>query len=211
MKTPTGTLHNGLNIQPLAYREQGETEKALVTYDESLRLLREAGYERHLRPAEAFTLLVEGLEGRLTAEQNKVHDDMLASSGEWLSLAWKRVDDDLITYCDPEGLVWNENRYFKRFDFNSTETKVFNVKGMKSGQYLDLKECNPELVQYLYGRQFSDLPPQMKTGSDRGQLYLSAEGIVRPVGRCGFDGGFYVGSSFGSRSARGVAVVGEKK
>src|SRR3989344_2885060 len=144
MQTPTGIEHNGLRIQPRAYRLQGQTKKALLTYDQSLKQLREAGYERHLRPAEAFTLLAKGLEERLTPEQIEVHDDMLTSYGEWLSMAMERQGDTLITYLDSEGLTWDGEKYVKRPDFNSTETKSFNITGIKSQQYIDLNLCGQE-------------------------------------------------------------------
>src|SRR3989338_3517432 len=109
MNIPTGIEYQGLLIQRRARRVRGKTEKALVTFDESLKLLRKAGYQRHLRPAEAFRFLAEGLEEKLTPEQKTVHDDMLTSHGEWMSLAMERQGDKLITYLDPEGLVWNRN------------------------------------------------------------------------------------------------------
>ncbi len=199
-----------MNLQPLAYRKQGETEKALVTYDQSLRLLREAGYERHLRPVEAFTFLAEGLEGKLNSKHKKVHDDMLISYGEWLSMAFERQGNTLITYLDPEGLVWDGTKYGKERGFSCSKQKEFDITGKPSQTYLDLNLFDEQLVRYVYGRSFSDLPPKMKEGIFRAGLYLPPDNEVRPVGRGVLGGRFDVGG-FGGGSVRGVASVGKKK
>ena len=212
MQTPTGIEHNGLRIQPRAYRLQGQTKKALLTYDQSLKQLREAGYERHLRPAEAFTLLAKGLEERLTPEQIEVHDDMLTSYGEWLSMAMERQGDTLITYLDSEGLTWDGEKYVKPTAFNSTETKSLNITGIKSQQYIDLNLCGQELVRYLYGRACSDLPIPMRDGSQRAQLYLPVVGMVEPMVCGGLEVMFDLGCYFdGGRASRGVSVVDKQK
>ena len=207
MKTPTGIEYNGLRIQRRAYRKAGEREKALLSYDQSLEQLRNKGYERHLRPAEAFTLLAEGLEGRLTPDLKKVYDNMLTSYGEWVSMAMERKGDTLITYLDPKGLKWDGQKYVKTPEFNFQETKVFGIKGMKSQEYIDLNQWNPELVQYVYGRAFANFPSEMKERSYSAQLYLPAEGMVQPVGRGNFRDRFYAGSGF-RWAVRGVANVG---
>ncbi len=85
--------------------------KKLYTFDDSLRALRERGYERHPRPAEAFDFIYRKLEGRLQPEQQAVVDDMLKGFGEWLSMAMLREGNMLHCYLDPENLVRNGNQY----------------------------------------------------------------------------------------------------
>src|SRR3989339_2225151 len=80
---------------------------AYITFDASLQRLKQAGYSRHPRPAEAFGLIIAHLEKKLPKDLDDIAKDMLSSKGEWLSLAMKRKGDTLICYLDPENLVWN--------------------------------------------------------------------------------------------------------
>jgi len=200
-----------LIIWPRAYRLHGETKKALLSYDENLKQLRNDGYQRHLRPAEAFSILTGGLEGRLTTDFKQVYNDMFTGYGEWLNMAMERQGDKLITYLDPEGLVWDGAQYVKEPGFKYEERKEFDVTGKASQTHIDLKLFDKQLVRYVYGRTFADLPSEMKEGDKRAQVYLPAEGMVRPVGR-GVIVNWLISVSVFFGSVRGVAVVsGAKK
>ena len=141
----------------------------------------------------------------------RVHDDLLTNHGEWLSMAMERQGDTLITYLDPEGLVWNGAKYVQERSFTFSKKEEFDITGKASHTFIDLKLFDEQLVRYVYGRAFADLPSEMKEGDRRAQLHLQAEGMVRPVGRGGFGSGFVIGNFFDSWASRGVASVGAKK
>jgi len=192
-------LYQNLAIEPTVPRDG--SGKQLFTYDKSLSRLQKAGYQRHLRPAEAFSLLAGSLESTLNGltrtvaevqrkqlenEVTLVAEDMLSSYGEWLSLAMERKGDTLFCHFDPQGLEWNGSTYVKTADWKSTEQREFSIAGKPSQKWIDLKEFDDNLVVALYGRSWKDLPQKMKTGDRRAQMYLPPEGVLWPVARGNF-------------------------
>ena len=197
------TYHD-LIWEPRAYREQDQTNKALLTYDKSLERLRKAGFDRHARPPEESFILIDHLEGRLPSNLETIAQDMLASYGEWLSAAVQRKGDSLIVSTDPQNLRWKKNKYI--IDGKSLQCasqQEFNIKGLPSNKYIDLKDVPEDLATFLYARPFDQLPPAMQTGDKRAQLYLPPEGIIRPVGRYGFNVRFIIGF-YDDGASRGV-------
>lgn len=187
-----------------AYREAGATEKKLLHYDESLARLRAAGYERHARPQEVFSLLINGLEGKLTGASQPlaaVKNDILTGYEEWLNLAFERKGAVLVAYLDPEGLVWRKDKY-KKDNFTFAEKREFTIGAVESCKWLKLQNFPTTLVEYLYTRPFDKLPKDIQ---DNGVLYLPSEKTLWPVGRG--DYGFGVGASYdwASRGVRGAA------
>ena len=170
---------------PVPYDQAGEN-KVLFIYNQSLERVKAAGFQRHPRPVEAFGLLAESLEGKLTGDLKEVADNMLQSHGEWLSLAVERRGDVLIAQVDPEGLAWKKDEYVKTKKFACTEQREFDVTGKPSGSWIDLKEFNEDFVRFMYGRRFEDLPVAMREGDKRARVALPSEGKVRPVGRVVF-------------------------
>jgi len=167
-------LYQNLAIEPTASRN--DSEKQLLTYDQSLARLRKAGYQRHLRPAEAFGLLADSLEGKLDEGLQSVARNMVRSLyGEWLSMAMERQGDILICYLDPQGLEWNGSSYVKTTSFSSSETRQFSVAGKSSEPGIDLEEFDDDLVVALYGYSWKDLPQKMKTGDRKAKMCLPSE------------------------------------
>ena len=101
--TPAGNItaadYHRLEFEAKAAK--GLDHKALVSYDISLERLKMAGYERHASPAEAFSLLIDNLEGKLKGKYKAVAEDMLDDSGEWMSMAVERKGNTLICYLHP--------------------------------------------------------------------------------------------------------------
>jgi len=186
-------LYQNLAIEPTVPRDG--SGKQLFTYDQSLARLREAGYERHLRPAEAFGLLVGSFEMTLNGLTRTVAEDMLSSYGEWLSLAMERKGYTLVCHFDPQGLEWNGSTYVKTADWKSTEQREFSIAGKPSQKWIDLNQFDDNLVVALYGNSWKDLPQEMKTGYRRAQMYLPSEGVLWPVAR-----GYFYGSVFSVNS-----------
>ncbi len=195
------SYHN-LIWEPQAYREEGQAEKKLFTFDKSLERLREAGYDRHPSPRESFSLLIDYLEGTLSQGLEAIANDMLASYGEWFSMAAERKKNILILSSDPTNLRWKKDKYvLDGRVLQCTGQQEFQIGKRLSEKYIDLKDVPEDLVTFLYSKPFSQLPGEMRKGNNRAQIYLPPEGVIRPVGRSGFG---WFGVSFVDRASRGV-------
>ncbi len=223
---PTGSvLYNNLEWEHPAYREAGQAEKKLLSYDKSLERLRAAGYERHARPSEVFGLLIDGLEGKLTGQHKAIYDDMLTSYGEWMSAAvlvkqqksggiWGvggSTKQTLTMYLDPEGLAWDGKKYVQQ-NFTYAEKKEFDITGKPLNAFVELTQVDVALVQDFYGCSYAQLPQQMREGDKRGGFWFPSADQIWPVGR----GDFYFNrlNTFIyyhiSRASRGVHAVAPK-
>src|SRR3989339_1247765 len=157
-----------------------------ITFDASLQRLKQAGYSRHPRPAEAFGLIAAHLEKKLPKNLDDIAKDMLSGIGEWVSFAMERKGDTLACYLDPENLVWNAGRC--KYDISGgklrySEMKEFNIKGKISDGWICADQFSPELIRYCYGREFQQLPQEMRTGSCKTGLYLPPDGLLWPAAR----------------------------
>ncbi len=205
---PSVSYHN-LEFEPVAPRKGNDKE--LLYFDKSLERLRTAGYERHPSPAEAFSLIIDGLEGKLTGSLAGVKDDMLSSYGEWLSLVFKREGNILHCYEDPENVIRTGNTYDCSGMTFRRETP-FQIKGLKSEDYIPIKTVNkksPALVSYLWNKPFAQLPGEIQKNAG---IWVPADGAAWPVGRDNFSSGYYVnGYSCSIRASRGVRSSSAKK
>ncbi|MDI6738672.1 MAG: hypothetical protein QME12_09270 [Nanoarchaeota archaeon] len=183
-------------------------KKALPTYDASLARLRQAGYERHASPSEAFSLICDSLEGKLSGSLKAVANDMMSSYGEWLSMAFERKGDLLVAYLHPEGIVWDASgsKYAKQ-NFAYSGEKQFNIAGKNSNERIPLQEFGDDFSLLAYGRKFADLPQLMREGNaniSKAQVYLPADGTAWPVGRNYYNIGFSINGNYDIRASRGV-------
>ena len=205
---PSVAPYKGIQFEPLAYRalnKEGKlhTEKAGLTYDQSLKGLQQRGFERHPSPAEVFGLLADNLENKLTGSLKAVADDMLTSYGEWLDMAVERRGDVLLAYFGVSGLRWETDKYVKD-NFHADREQRFNIKGIPSLQYVDLAQFPDQFTQAVYGRAFAALPPEMREGDTRAQVYLPNKGVIRPVGHGYFVNRFNADAGYDVRASRGV-------
>mgnify|MGYP001573671418 CR=1 FL=1 len=183
-------------------------DKELFTYDKSLESIIQRKYERHLRPSEAFKLIIDSLENS-NSQYQQIKEDMFSSlHGEWLSLAMLRKDKEtLICYLDPENLVLDNNKtnyIIQGSSLKHSGEKTFNIKVIESQNCADLNKLPKDLVEFLYSRKYEDLPQVMKKGNIRAQLLLPQEGIIRPVGREGRYYNFDISVDSNDRAGRGV-------
>src|SRR3989339_344139 len=177
-----------------------------ISFDASLQRLKQAGYSRHPRPAEAFGLIIAHLEKKLPKNLDDIAKDMLSGKGEWVSLAMERKGDTLVCYLDPENLIWNAGS--SRYDVSGgklrySEKKEFNIKGKNSVEWICADQFSPEFIKYCYGREFKQLPQEMRTGNYKVHLYLPSEGKLWPAAR-GYDNLWYFLSCYNVRASRGV-------
>ena len=172
-------MYKGLEFEPLAPRKG--KEKTLPTFDSSLARLRQEKYERHASPSEAFSLICDGLEGKLQGTLKSVYDDMMSSYGEWLSMAFERKGDLLIAYLHPEGIVWDGKTYVKQNTFKCDSKQNFNIAGKKSNEWVSLQEFGDDFSLLVYSRKFADLPQVMREGNNqfnKAHVYLPADGTA---------------------------------
>ncbi len=183
----------------VAYEGQ---HKKLYTFDASLRALRERGYERHPRPAEAFGLLCRGLEGRLQPEQQAVADDMVNSYGEWLSMAMMRKGNMLHCYLDPENLIWDGNKYVVQGEkLKHAGEEVYSIGSLNGLIFIkEVNERNPALVEKLWSRHYAILPKEIR---QKTLLWLPRENGLWPVG-CDSYYDWYDINTYFNYGARGV-------
>ena len=128
----------------------------------------------------------------------------MISKGEWLSCAFERQENKLIVYLDPEGLVFDGQKYTKQ-NFSGAEEETFNLKGKPSQKIFKLKDLPADLIEYIYGRKLENLPKEIQNNTI---FYLPENNMIWPVGRGGCDSNCNVDAYF-YRASRGV-VVGKK-
>jgi len=196
----------GIEFEPKSPRGN-DGEKVLFTYGESLER-KAAGYSRHARPSEAFSFLIAGLENRLSPSQKAIADDMLASYGEWLSMACQRKKDKIIFYSDPENLKWDGSKYAAdgRKLICSDENEFPLAKDVSASSLIGLDKFDDGLVQFLYSRPFAQLPKEMQDGSKKARLYLPPKNTLWPLGRGVHDGYSVCGFGYSYGASRWVAV-----
>src|SRR3989338_8111259 len=80
-------------------------------FNDSLTGLRSRGWQRHARPVEVMTVLVDYLKKGDSSKYAVLAKSMLSGKGEWVSAAFKKKGNFLEVALDPENLVWNNNAY----------------------------------------------------------------------------------------------------
>ena len=194
---------DNLVIEETSQRDSSNN-KVLEHFNDSLSSLRSRNFTRHLRPDEAFRILIDALENP-NSKYKSIKEDMLSNYGEWLSLAFLRKGDALHCYLDPENLVWSGSIYvLQNPPLRHSGESTFDIKGIKSQERVDLKEFPAELVKLLYSRSFNQLPDIMKSGDKRSQLWIPKEDEIRPCGRGDDFDDFIVGGNCDGRASRGV-------
>src|SRR3989344_6246767 len=174
--TPQYTTLKDLLVEQTSPKDTNNN-KVLLSYDKSLQALQQRNFQRHLRPSEAFQILIESIENP-QSPYKPLAQDMLASYGEWLSLAMKRTGNQLTCYLDPENLIWNGTTYEVQGSLKHAGEHTFNInKKIKSQTYVDLNQFPPDLQVFLYSRPYDQLPDIMKAGHKRAQLWLPPEKI----------------------------------
>jgi len=221
----TTAQYKGLFIEN---RKGDEFAKHMLEYDQSLKRLRDKGFERHLRPSEAFSLVFERIEGKLEGDLFDIACRMTApySWGEWHSMAFERRGSKLIVYLDPEGLIYvpsyvmhNNKKYrtsvtYKTDDsFRYSEKKEFDINGLlylciNLVDFHRFAKDNPnsaELIRYIFGRGIEDIPEIWKKS---GSISLPEEqNVIWPIGLCTEEYGHVIGCWEANGASRGVIPI----
>lgn len=191
-------LFDNLEIEPNA------VSGYKLSFDESLERLRKAGYERHLRTWEAFSLIINSLEDNLQENLKQTSIELLCNNNgkvrEWLSTAVKREGDRLICYTDPENLLWDDDHYIilgGKLKYSSWGE--FDITGIPSLKWVDLNNFSNDFIKFFYTREFGKLPWQKWQGHYNAEVCLpSDDGLVWPVTNNIGYGRFKIGSYDGN-------------
>jgi hypothetical protein len=185
----------GLEWEPTVPRSPDTNHKQILTFDKSLRRLREAGYERHPRTIEYFSLIIDYFNGELADKPDleAVAKDILHDVGEWASMVMIRVSVGVVVggrlycYTDPETITWRDDGrgYWKseawgenqnEFDMEKIVAKIFTDAKATGQQDVYLDDCSDEFVEFLYGRTCQELPARMRSrGVFRARIQLPLE------------------------------------
>ncbi len=195
--------------------KETNNEKKIYSYNESLERLRKYGYERHLRPNEAFKIIIDALE-HPESNYKEIYKDMMSSFGEWLSLAIERDKDSLNCYSDPEFtldykyLTRRKIKYNQKYTFDIKNIKTYEDDGFSLNPILErrvtLELLPQDLVCLLYTKKFDDLPEIIKK---KGNILIPEGNIIAPLIRKGVS--IYFASSVDIKNAsRGVKVWNKK-
>jgi len=196
--------YKAIQFEPLAYLEPNK-HKALFTFDKSCERL-PAGY-RHPLPNEVFSLIIDGLEGRLSEELLAVKEDFFKSYGEWLDIVLKPENGMLHCYEQPRKVIHIPDDYDCSKMIFARE-KQFPLNGLPLKTYVSIKDVaskSPRLVTYVWSRPFENLPSEIQNNAG---LWIPDH--ARPVGRgnFGINYNFYA-FNFNYGASRGV-VDGKK-
>ena len=187
------SLQNSLEfvqIEPFAFRDKYDNyrngRKAEMSYDESLRRLNCAGFDRHLRTSEFFHLKRNSVKGTLTGVLLTAHNDIVQNAGilaipEWFGLAVKLKNNGLFVYSDPDGVVWNGHCYVVPDSLSYSAIRRFDISGKESYQRYGLKEFNDQFVNFVCGCSLHELPEELINGGNAVKFLIPPEGEVWPV------------------------------
>ncbi len=198
-------LNQELIIETKAAYVSKRLDKSLITYDQSLARIKSIRPQaRHLRPKEAFSLLIGNLEGRLSDKHKEVANDMVTSYGEWLSLSLERRGNELIARTDPEGIVYDlDGRgYLTTHNFQCSEEKTYDISDVNVNDWISIEELPLEFVTDFYGRPANELPEPIRNKS---RIFLPQnERSQMLVGRIDLFSNGYDITGHASRASRGA-------
>ncbi len=189
-----------LEIEP-GVRNKYSDRKHYTSFDKSVKLLKKEGYKRHLYPWESFELIINHLEGKLDEKLGTIAKDILASEGEWFSMAVKRKGEILTCYLDPENI--RLSKYDKQYVVDGalkySHKEELAVKIIPSQMWVGLKYFNNYFVSFFCNCNFKDLPAKMQ---EKSKIYLPPDDILWPIG--GGDWGLDICGYVSERVSRGV-------
>ena len=175
-----GTTYKDVIFEALAYRKPKETNKELFTFDKSCERLVLAGFKRHPLPAEVFSLIIDVLEGKVSASLLSVKEDFFKNYGEWFDLVFKPKNGVLHCYEQPRNVVCIPNDYdCSKMIFD--QEKKFPLNGLPLKTYIPIKDVakkSHQIVTYIWSRPFEKLPSEIQNNAN-----LWIPDSARPVGR----------------------------
>ncbi len=161
-------------------------------FNESLNRLKDKGWKRHPRPVEIMTVLIDYLEkgdrSRYAVLAKSISKDMsinnmVSDKGEWLSGAFRKRGNFVDVALDPENFVCRNNIYVvDGGNLVSGGVKTFDIGNKRSREWIYLGDFPDDFVMYLYGRNFKNLPREMRE-NDNTRVLFREDNFWWPIGR----------------------------
>ncbi len=195
-------LISNIDIEPTAFGR-------LLPFTESHDRIVKAGFERHISIQEYMALLILYLENKLNGPLShlKTIAEQMLTNVEWCSQALEVSEDGKLTFY--EGLtsfpirLTSDDIYAKDQIKFSGNTSTFDISDLEPGpnHYSDIYGNHDDLIIYMHGRSFKQLPEEMRKES---RIILPIEDIGPiAIGRhCKFS--IRVGYYEGSRGVRTI-------
>lgn len=169
--------HQGIEFEKYAVKQSKGVVGIVLAQDSngigydfgsSLNRLKGEKYERHPLPYEICSLLIAGMEGKLSGDESGVEQNILNTDKQFVSLAFKYSNDILHCYEHPINIKGSD---FSQMEYSADRVFRIGSHGTSQGIKLKtLKGCRPELVEYLFSKRFEELPVEIR---DRGALQLT--------------------------------------
>ena len=157
----------------------GDGSKGLYSFQDSFDRVSKSG-GRHLRPYEAFSILISGLHLRFSdgSDLAMIKNDMY-NGGEWLDAGFVPDRASIKVLFGLETVVWDG--YYR----SPAKMGAYSVYSFRAGNLLGgpnelrfVASSCPELVALLYGMPFWELPETLQRS---GLLHLPYDGEAFPV------------------------------
>lgn len=154
--------------------------KNYMYFNESLTRLREAGFKRHLTPAEYFEI-VNDVEMHGTASPfYEKRQNMWSGYGEWLSMAVMIKDGVLHIALNPENIAWNSKK--EQYEYSGPTTISIPAPKLKAKEW---NENISEFTNYFgvgckgiyLNKEGSWVPVSFGGSSDVSRLFLNASNV----------------------------------
>lgn len=133
----------------------------MFLFSSSLDSIKSAKFERHPLPHEICSLLIAGIEGKLSGAESGLEQGILHSQEQFLSIMFRYAGGILHCYENPENVIGSNNVSNMRYSAD----RIFNIPNLAINipYKLDLlaKTC-PELVAYLFSRPYEKLPEEIR-------------------------------------------------
>ncbi len=142
-------------------------------------------YERYPLPSEYTSLIIRGLNRKLSKKEQATLEDIAndeMGAGEWTEMTFER--NDMLLHCriNPGLIFYNyASGGYESSGMNIGSIRTFDI-GMAESQKeitLDgLEAISPELVEYLFGRPYEKIPPEIRQVAT---VKFPSNGALSPV------------------------------
>ena len=174
-------IHEGLEWEAEFYKDNSKVSFPMhpgLFFTESLERIKEAGFERHPRPAEFLGFLLDYWEGKF--EENTILTQLAESArdlrGTWLSAAVElklKHDNCYMFHTDPPNICYDPTKggYYADGVLRHQGGMYFEVDEIPEKGEFETHMLSDRLMRYLYGIGFDKLPFRLQLGN----VYLPVE------------------------------------
>jgi len=167
-------------------------EDGKVDMTEISQRLAAKGYDRLLHPPEMFRILIDYHENRLPESLRRMASEL---NNEWLGLELRREGDKLSCLFGPY------TKLDDSFPFVYSG-REFDVTGLPRSDFVEAERLQPELVKFLFSREYRDLPKEIKPI----KIWLPPSGVSAQVGYS-IQNGITISPSENGYKLRGVVEL----